>query len=594
MKKILLSALSLVACGALSAQTIVSTSAQNRNVVLEEFTGIKCTFCPDGHKRANELKANNPGRVVLSNIHVGSFATPGASDPDYRTDWGQAIDDQAGVTGYPAGTVNRQNFVSSGWTQGSGTAMSRGDWDDAAAVVLAETSPVNIAASATVDVLTRQMTVLVEVYYTDMSATGTIDNLNVALLQNDVRGPQTGGSNFYPEQIDANGLYIHNHMFRDFLTGQWGEELTVADGPFFSRTYTYTLPDDIRDIPLQLGYLEVIAFIADDNQNIMTGDYANINYTGITATNDVTVNEMAIKVASTCGSTAENISFKLRNNGSAAVTTAEYDININGVNVATRTWTGSLNSLGQTTVEMDPVVLSGVDLAEEYVIEVDVTSVNGVADETPADNQDNTSLFRPKEGAATLTVTLTYDQYGSEVGYTIKKKGGPVVLELDEGDLSDLGSATTATDVQTIEWDGDACFEVEITDGYGDGMTWGSVTGTGLVITDVNGTEIVNIAGDSYTERAASNYFHAEVPAGTEELENAALRLYPNPANNLVTIAGLVGNANVQIFDIQGRVVLNQTVVSNTLDVSSLVSGVYTIAIEVDGAVSNQKLSIIK
>jgi hypothetical protein len=594
MKKILLSALGLVACGAMSAQTIVSTTTENRNVVLEEFTGIYCTFCPDGHKRANELKADNPGRVVLSNIHVGSYAAPTGTDPDYRTEFGAAIDGQAGVAGYPAGTVNREDFVASGWTQGSGTAMSRGDWDDAAAVVMAEASPVNVAASATVDVTTRVMTVLVEVYYTDMAATGTMDNLSVALLQNDVRGPQTGGSNFYPEQIDENGLYIHNHMFRHFLTGQWGEELTVADGPFFTRTYTYTLPDDINAIPLQMGYLEVIAFIADDNQNVMTGDYATLNYTGITATNDVTVQDMAIQVASTCGSVADDISFKLRNNGSAAITSAEYDVNINGVNVGTKTWTGSLNSLGQTTVNMDPIALSGVDLADEYVIEVDVTSINGVADETPGDNQDNTSLFRPKEGAATLTVTLTYDQYGSEVGYSIKKKGGPVVLELAEGSLADLGSATTATDVQTIEWDGDACFEVEITDSYGDGMTWQSVPGTGLVITDVNGTEIVNIAGDSYTERAASNYFHAEVPAGTEELENAAMKLYPNPANNMVTITGLVGTANVQIFDIQGRVVMNQNTTTNNLDVSGLVPGVYNVAINVDGATSYQKLSIIK
>ena len=70
MKKILLSALGLVACGAMSAQTIVSTTAENRNVVLEEFTGIYCTFCPDGHKRANELKADNPGRVAVSYTHL--------------------------------------------------------------------------------------------------------------------------------------------------------------------------------------------------------------------------------------------------------------------------------------------------------------------------------------------------------------------------------------------------------------------------------------------------------------------------------------------------------------------------------------------
>ena len=48
MKKILLSVFVL---GALlsSAQTNVSTTPENKNVVLEEFTGISCPYCPDGH-----------------------------------------------------------------------------------------------------------------------------------------------------------------------------------------------------------------------------------------------------------------------------------------------------------------------------------------------------------------------------------------------------------------------------------------------------------------------------------------------------------------------------------------------------------------
>ena len=39
------------------AQLPVSTSAENKNAVLEEFTGIYCVYCPDGHKRANEIQS---------------------------------------------------------------------------------------------------------------------------------------------------------------------------------------------------------------------------------------------------------------------------------------------------------------------------------------------------------------------------------------------------------------------------------------------------------------------------------------------------------------------------------------------------------
>jgi hypothetical protein len=33
-------------------QTPVSQSPLNKNVVLEELTGINCGYCPDGHKRS--------------------------------------------------------------------------------------------------------------------------------------------------------------------------------------------------------------------------------------------------------------------------------------------------------------------------------------------------------------------------------------------------------------------------------------------------------------------------------------------------------------------------------------------------------------
>ena len=60
----------------LLAQTFVSTIAENKNVVLEEFTGISCTYCPDGHRIAKDIFNQNPNDVVLINIHTGSFATP--------------------------------------------------------------------------------------------------------------------------------------------------------------------------------------------------------------------------------------------------------------------------------------------------------------------------------------------------------------------------------------------------------------------------------------------------------------------------------------------------------------------------------------
>ncbi|MGB0429878.1 MAG: Omp28-related outer membrane protein [Bacteroidia bacterium] len=267
MKKIYLFLVVALMSFSAMAQTFVSTSPEKKNAVLEEFTGIYCTFCPDGHKRAQELKDANKGDVVLINIHQGGYANPNAGDPDFRTPWGDAIAGQSGLSGYPAGTVNRHKFAAS---QDGGTAQSRGDWANSASTMMSENSPVNVAIQTELDMANRELTIDVEVYYT-ADAANAKNKLNVAILQNNVPGPQTGATSYYPENILANGDYNHQHMLRDLVTGQWGEDIDATSGSFFSKTYTYSIPADINGVPVLLHNLEVAAFVAENQQEILSG-----------------------------------------------------------------------------------------------------------------------------------------------------------------------------------------------------------------------------------------------------------------------------------------------------------------------------------
>ena len=145
------------------SQTFVNTNPENKNIVLEEFTGIHCGYCPDGHVVAQGIYDQNPGDVVLINIHTGGYATPSAGEPDFRTSFGDDIANQSNLSGYPAGTVNRHQFSMS---QGGGTAMSRTDWSAAGTQILAQPSPVNVGLQSNIDMGTNTLTVDVEVYYT--------------------------------------------------------------------------------------------------------------------------------------------------------------------------------------------------------------------------------------------------------------------------------------------------------------------------------------------------------------------------------------------------------------------------------------------
>lgn len=234
---------------AAGAQSLVSTAPLNRTVLLEDFTGIYCQYCPDGHQVAAGIKAADPDRVVLVNVHAGPYATPGAGDPDFRTNWGDELNAYYGPAGYPAGLVNRRVFNAQ-------LAMGRGSWAGASQVVMGLPSPVNIGLATSFDPVTRELEVDVELYYTDNSPGGT-DRVIVLLKESGILGPQSSTSGFIPS-------YTHNEVLRAYLTPTWGDEiLTTTAGSSVANTYIYTVPAGF-----DIANCEVVAFIGEHQGEI--------------------------------------------------------------------------------------------------------------------------------------------------------------------------------------------------------------------------------------------------------------------------------------------------------------------------------------
>ena len=116
MKNINITLILLLISSTILAQTFVSTTPENRNVILEEFTGIHCPSCPGGHSQSQGLYDNNPGDVFVINIHTGSLAAPSPGEPDYRIDptgndlmWA-TVPGATGI-GFPCGTINRHEYL---------------------------------------------------------------------------------------------------------------------------------------------------------------------------------------------------------------------------------------------------------------------------------------------------------------------------------------------------------------------------------------------------------------------------------------------------------------------------------------------------
>lgn len=252
------------------SQSFVNTQPTNKNAILEEFTGIHCGYCPDGHRIANELAKQYEGRVFLINIHAGSFANPSAGEVDLRTDDGAAIDAAAQVSGYPAGSVNRSTNP---WAQ------NRGSWANIIKNIIAQPSPVNVAVKAYVDFKTRELVAEVEYYYT--SDVEGPNYLTVMLLENNIIGTQSDYGNYNPTNWNQNKQYRHHHALRKVISegGSFGQVIQkTKKGDWQYLKFTYPVPEYFKNTPSKLFNLEVVAFIAQSQGNIYTGSGTKVEF----------------------------------------------------------------------------------------------------------------------------------------------------------------------------------------------------------------------------------------------------------------------------------------------------------------------------
>jgi hypothetical protein len=65
---------------------------------------------------------------------------------------------------------------------------------------------------------------------------------------------------------------------------------------------------------------------------------------------------------------------------------------------------------------------------------------------------------------------------------------------------------------------------------------------------------------------------------GIVTINDKAISVYPNPTNSILYVNGME-NANIQLFDLTGKLLINQQNADNQINVSSLQNGIYSIKI---------------
>jgi hypothetical protein len=91
-----------------------------------------------------------------------------------------------------------------------------------------------------------------------------------------------------------------------------------------------------------------------------------------------------------------------------------------------------------------------------------------------------------------------------------------------------------------------------------------------------------------------ANIAKSDVPSGIAPAAESGLLIYPNPANDQITLNfGLpIGKAEISVFDIQGRLMISKSVASKVIvniDLDKLGSGIYIIRVASENHLMNSK-----
>lgn len=229
------------------SQNLASTATANKNAIIEEFTGVSCPNCPAGHAVVAGILNDYPGRAFVVRYHPtnSNYTTPRRStDPDFRRAYLDAFysSSYVGSRFMPGAMINRRSWAGQ-------RMVSRGNWSANAQTIMAETSPANIGVKSTYDQASDDLTVDVEVYFTsDVS-----DQLSVYvhLMEDGLVADQSNGG----------ASYVHKHVFREDLTGQWGDDITGSTNTGDLYTTQISLDLTTLEDPVDFDNADIIAFV---------------------------------------------------------------------------------------------------------------------------------------------------------------------------------------------------------------------------------------------------------------------------------------------------------------------------------------------
>ncbi|HRS02175.1 MAG TPA: Omp28-related outer membrane protein [Bacteroidota bacterium] len=246
--------------------------AANKVVLLEQFTGTWCGYCPEGSYKMDQIVAANSGKVIGVRFHLSSASSADSMEiPEVNT-----IAGTLGLSGVPTGLVNRLAF-----STGSGYIFFLGtnNWEQCINIALQQPAPVDLKLDWSYNEETQKI---------EATITGTFDQnineeirFNVYVIEDNIPATGTGyeqrnyyngspSSPFYQKGDPINDYY-HMKVVRALMGGAWGQPnsipLPVTAGSKVS--YYFSIPKQSNWNIKNISLVGVVQYFTQSKREIL-------------------------------------------------------------------------------------------------------------------------------------------------------------------------------------------------------------------------------------------------------------------------------------------------------------------------------------
>lgn len=228
-----------------------------RKIVVEDYTGTWCGFCPKVAGAVHSLSEETDYVTVVA-IHETAASL---NDPMHFAQV-QLLKTAFDIVGFPAAKINRTENWQNPYQNSDITSMAGLD--------------TNMAIAINSELVGNELTVQVNVVYEEGSAQG--DKLVVYLLEDGILSDQTNYFNDDPTSLYYNmGFLIpdfeHNEVLRNSLTNVLGNTIPVTSAlTEYITSFTLTVPSNY--VP---DNLSIAAMVVDSNNTAKNSQHAPLN-----------------------------------------------------------------------------------------------------------------------------------------------------------------------------------------------------------------------------------------------------------------------------------------------------------------------------